>query len=58
MAGEQGLRGRPIDLVMIWRQKGPLEGADSLSAVGLRSLLLLRFRVLANDCRTGQIEQP
>jgi hypothetical protein len=47
MAGEQGLRGPPTDLVMTWRQEGPPEGADSLSAVGLRSLQLSRFRVLA-----------
>jgi hypothetical protein len=57
MAGEQGFRGRPTDLVMTWRRDGPPEGANSLSAVGLRSLQRSRFRVLANDCRTARIEQ-
>jgi hypothetical protein len=55
MKGYQVFPGRPMNLVMTWRQEG--EGAESLSAVGLRSLLLLRFSVLANDRRTGQIEQ-
>ena len=41
----------------VWRQEEPLESTDFLSAVGLRSPLLLRFSVVANDCRTGQIEQ-
>lgn len=54
MAGKQGLRGRRIDLVMNWRQEGrwrvPILSVQSV----LGSLLLLRFRVLANEVAPGR----